>query len=154
MKPRKTIKRGNAAITPDYVRIVSQTIPQFPDLQQDVASLLAQDAEYYIRDLIHLAKKHMRHSTKFCLSVQHILLAHSATAREQPSFGVAASLIPPKFQSVVACPGLYIYKDTVVPLDPILLQPLPPPTTPVHISQSTLVVPTCSYVISPKISTQ
>lgn len=145
-----TIPLVQPHISPDYINVVCQTLPSFPALELQVAVLLAQDAEYYIRELIHLAKKRMRHSRRCCLTVHDVQLADSR--RElQPSFGHFAS-VSPTFQPVTSCPGLFVIQDRVVSLFDILETSMPSSSPSANLKQSGIISPYITFTTVPSYS--
>lgn len=121
---RHSRSRPPARLTPDFIRVVSQSIPELPAVKPEVEQLLAQDAEYYIREVIHRAKGHMRHSKCTTLTSQHIMLAEKdRTHQPTPGYG---SLKPLSFDSVPDVPGLFITHDSIIALNDVLLKNLPP----------------------------
>lgn len=136
-------------LSPDYIDIVSQTLPGSPALGPDVAEMLAQDAEHYLRQLIHVAKKRMHHSKRAFLSVDDIHLSDNRRDR-QSSLGHFSVPGAPKFERVKAIPGLYVIEDETVSLRDILHRPLPPPDDEPTLHQSGVIAPFMS--LTPYIS--
>lgn len=136
-------------LSPDYIDIVSQTLPGSPALGPDVAVILAQDAEHYLRQVIHMAKKRMQHSKRAFLSVEDIHLSDNRRDR-QSSLGHFSVSGAPKFERVKAIPGLYVIEDETVSLFDILHRSLPPPDDETTLHQSGVITPFMS--LTPNIS--
>lgn len=131
-------------LSPDYIFIIAQSFPQLPSLRPEVASLLAQSSEFYLRHIIRLAKSHMRHSNSPSLCIRHVELALASVpsdVRHPSSLGYFYSENLPTFESVKACPGLFVTSEPSVPLSHIFNRPLARKSLKPHIISTNLVVP-------------
>lgn len=131
-------------LSPECILVIAQAFPQLPALRPEVPTLLAQNSEFYLRHIIRLAKAHMRHSNSSSLCVRHVELAlASATSdlRHPLILGYSSAESPPTFDSVEACPGLFVRSEPSVPLSQILYQPLSRKLVKPHIISTSLVVP-------------
>lgn len=140
--------RRQPLVAPEYVHIVCQTLPNFPALEPDVAILLSQDAEYHIRQLIHLAKKRMQHSKRFRLTVHDVYIADSRRDK-QPSLGHFASTIP-TYHQVESCPGLFVLEDRFISLFDVMKTPLPRPSPTPHLNRSGIISPSLAIANVPR----
>lgn len=132
-------------ISSEYILVIAQSFPQLPPLRPEVATLLAQNTEFYLRHIVRLAKMHMRHSKSFRLCVRHVELALTSSAGtgfcHPLSLGYLSSDHPPEFKSVHACPGLFIRDEPSVSLSQILYCPIARKRSNSHVVSSSLIVP-------------
>lgn len=131
-------------LSPECILVIAQAFPQLPALRPEVPPLLAQNSEFYLRHIIRLAKAHMRHSNSSSLCVRHVELALASTtsnSRHPLSLGYSFSENPPTFDSVKACPGLFVRSEPSVPLSQILYQPILRKPVKPQIIPTSLVVP-------------
>lgn len=149
-----TRPKVRATISSDYVTIVLQTLSETSTIRPEVASLLANDAEYYLRHLINLSKHHMRHAKRSRLSVSDVQLAAKRSPGALPGFGISSSAPVPNFQPIPSCHGLFVTSDIVVPLVDVLHRPLPLPPRPTDLFPSGLIIPYANLNILSQLSQQ
>lgn len=127
-------------LTPDFIQVISQTVPGLPPLTPDLPPLLASHAEYQLRTVIHLAKKYMHHSKRATLTADDISLACKRRDR-QPFLGYGAS--PDLYNYFISVPeadGLWVHADDVVKLQDVIIADLPPESRGVGIAGNWIIV--------------
>ncbi|KAI9337365.1 hypothetical protein DFJ73DRAFT_849170, partial [Zopfochytrium polystomum] len=94
-------------------------------LKDAAASALLSDVEYRLREIVHEAKKFMRHSKRTQLKTEDI--NHALRVKNvEPLYGHSSSSTA-KFRSVpLGAQRLYYLEDQEVDLDDIIFAPLPP----------------------------
>ncbi|KAJ3299164.1 Transcription initiation factor TFIID subunit 6 [Borealophlyctis nickersoniae] len=94
-------------------------------LKDEVANALVQDAEYRLREIVHEARKFMRHSKRSKLTADDV--NHALRVRNvEPLYGYTSGA-PSKFKIIPqASQRLYYVEDQEVDLDDIIYGRLPP----------------------------
>lgn len=127
-------------ITPDFIQIIAQTLPDLPPLAPELPALLASQTEYHLRTVIRLAKNYMHHSKRTTLTVGDISLA-CKRRDSQPFLGYRpTSHSDQHFAPVPHAQGLWVCTDDVVQLERVLTADLPPVQRPVGIEGKWIVI--------------
>ncbi|KAJ3288180.1 hypothetical protein HDU79_005035 [Rhizoclosmatium sp. JEL0117] len=107
----------------DSINAITETIGV--QLREPVAQALVADVEYRLREVIHDARKFMRHSRRSKLTPEHINQA-LRVRNIQPLYGFT-SAAPSNFKSTVyGNTRIYYLDDQEIDLDQIINAPLPP----------------------------
>lgn len=145
MSPRQ-LEPSESSAFPNFVHIVHQSLSDIPAIRPEAATLLANGAEYYIREVIHRSKKFMNHSKRSCLTTADIQLADKS--RDQnPLFGYSSASPQPGFQPVQSCPGLYVTNDSIISLRDVLHAPIHLPPSPPYFIQTQTISPHANLLL-------
>lgn len=120
-KPDALRRRPRPRVSEDFVRVVAQSRSEILPLQADVPRMIANDAEYRLRDLIQHAKSFMVHSKRTRLSVDDVAAA-LRSRKGDPVIGLGLGAPSKKVEGVE---GVYVRKDEVVKLDELITKELP-----------------------------
>ncbi|KAH3756831.1 transcription initiation factor TFIID complex 60 kDa subunit [Pelomyxa schiedti] len=111
----------HTAITSDSVRVIAESMGV--GLNEEVASALASDVEYRMRELIQEAAKFMRRSKRDVLTTTDV---NSALRLKNVETLYGYSFTPPmRFQRVTGAKDLFCVQDPEVDLVSLIEQPLP-----------------------------
>jgi len=119
----------------EFIQVVAQSIPGLLPLKPEVSKALAPDAEYRLREVIQRAKLYMQHSKRNTLSVTDVAAASKAQDNQiNISFGSRGKANQFEYAHTAGVPGLYAPRDSVLALDDVICETLPPEHPPPLIS--------------------